>query len=107
MDRDPVEEQRLESTIGIPIDPHVGPEWLQADFAPEDWTQRIPGAQRMAANPKDWKEKYNYQAAPLSGKKHCGNCDAFKNGNCEMFDDHVYASYVCSEWTDDYSPEGS
>ena len=105
LDRDPEEENRLEAAIGIPIDPHVGPEWLQDDFAPEDWVQRIP-TQRIAADPKDWKERYDYHA-PVEGKKHCGTCAAYKNGYCEMFDDQVYASYVCTEWTDSWKPSES
>jgi hypothetical protein len=106
LDRDPNEEQRLEQSIGIPIDPHVGPEWLQADFAPEDWVQRIPGSQRVAADPKDWKKEFNYRI-PRAGHKTCATCDAFDRGYCKMFDDEVESRATCSEWTDDYAPEGT
>ena len=103
--RDPAVEQQLEQSTGIPIDPHVGPEWLQDDFAPEDWYQRIP-QQRVAADPSNWKEKYHY-GIRQNANRHCGTCAAYSDGYCEMFDDQVKPHATCDEWTDHYSSEST
>jgi hypothetical protein len=54
MDSDSQEKSRLETALGIPANPHVGPEWASDDFQPEDWTYRVfPNPSKGLVTPQE------------------------------------------------------